>query len=260
MHELQPHSPRALPTCLTVASSLATQAVEGKAGLLRVEWTTEAGGEGMVSLATRMVPRPSGPIGAVTCRAPWWGGPADGGATGTKHGAWAPYTEAMLAARAAGAYCALLVDADGVVVDGDRVTPVIWDADGRVRYPPPADGAVESVTVRMVLDELRETDGEGGVPRTAEAEAFTLEELLAARQVVLLGSGVGVGRLASVDGVALSGSAGGEADTAEGPSFFEVMSGCLARARGKGWVDLREWATQKVTADELRAEQEQPRH
>jgi hypothetical protein len=30
----------------------------------------------------------------------------------------------MMAARARGAYCGVLIDPDGVVVDGDRLTPV----------------------------------------------------------------------------------------------------------------------------------------
>ena len=63
-------------------------------------------------------------VAGVVLPAPWWGTPADGGETGTKHGAWGPYAAAMMAARARGAYCGVLIDPDGVVVDGDRLTPV----------------------------------------------------------------------------------------------------------------------------------------
>ena len=84
--------------------------------------------------------------------------------------------------RDAGSYCALLVDPDGTVVDGDRVTPVILDQSGtRLRYPPPRAGAVESVTLGLLLRALREGAGsdqtaleqEWGYP---EASSFTIQE------------------------------------------------------------------------------------
>jgi hypothetical protein len=110
-------------------------------------------------VSTRVVQLPPdrSNVSAITAKAPWWDHQE---AAGTKHGAWGAYIDAMRAARCAlptrssssklaalvlwpetrvacrgnGAYCALLIDPDGYVVDADRMTPIIWDASGRLRY------------------------------------------------------------------------------------------------------------------------------
>jgi branched-subunit amino acid aminotransferase/4-amino-4-deoxychorismate lyase len=185
----------------------------------------------------------------VSVGAPWWDSKD---ALGTKHGAWQPYLDAMGSARDAGVYCALLVCPDGYVVDGDRVTPLMWDAAGRLRYPPPSHGSVESVTMQLIMKELPNLimENEGayrGFPTEVEADRFTLNDLMEAREVVLLGSGLGVGRLTSVDGEALGGHAvpTGQAEAEDGAksgtegSLLSGLSKCLARARETGWLDIR---------------------
>ena len=190
-------------------------------GLFRVEWT--AAGE--MALSCRVLPPLAEAkrcqLAAVSLPAPWW---AMDGVTGCKHGSWAPYMDAMHAARAQGAYCALLVDPDGAVVDGDRVTPVLRDATGRVRYPPPHAGAVQSVTMRLLLESLAE-EGDQGL--RLEEESFTLDEVLAGQELVVVGSGVGVGRLVEVDGTALAKAAEEQA----GEGLYEALRRCLDRAR-----------------------------
>ena len=89
-----------------------------------------------------------------------------------------------------------------VFVDGDRALPVILGADGIIRHPGPADGAVASATLAAVLKEAP--------PCEVREERLSLEMILNAREVVLLGSGVGCVAVKSVDGVALDNTSGDE--------------------------------------------------
>ena len=114
---------------------------------------------------------------------------------GVKHGAWGGYRAAIAEAQRRGADAALLIDEDGCIVDGDRALPVILGADGILRHPGPADGAVASATLAAVLKEAP--------PCEVREERLSMEMILNAREVVLLGSGVGCVAVKSVDGVAL---------------------------------------------------------
>ena len=95
-----------------------------------------------------------------------------------------------------------MIDEDGCIVDGDRALPVILGADGIIRHPGPADGAVASATLAAVLREAP--------PCEVREERLSLEMILNAREVVLLGSGVGCVSVQSVDGVALDNTSGDE--------------------------------------------------
>ena len=114
---------------------------------------------------------------------------------GVKHGAWGGYRAAIAEAQRRGADAALLTDEDGCIVDGDRALPVILGADGIIRHPGPAQGAVASATLAAVLKEAP--------PCEVREERLSMEMILNAREVVLLGSGVGCVAVKSVDGVAL---------------------------------------------------------
>ena len=87
------------------------------------------------------------------------------------------------------------MDEDGRIVDGDRALPVILGADNIIRHPGPADGAVAGATLAAVLREAP--------PCEVREERLSMEMILNAREVVLLGSGVGCVAVKSVDGVAL---------------------------------------------------------
>jgi predicted nicotinamide N-methyase len=121
---------------------------------------------------------------------------------GVKHGAWGGYRAAIAEAQRRGADAALLTDEDGCIVDGDRALPVILGADGILRHPGPADGAVASATLAAVLKEAP--------PCEVREERLSMEMILNAREVVLLGSGVGCVAVKSVDGVALDNTSGDE--------------------------------------------------
>ena len=79
---------------------------------------------------------------------------------------------------------------DGAGLGGERVTPGLRGATGGVRYPPPHAGAVQSVTMRLLLEGLAE-EGDQGL--RLEEESFTLGEVLAGQELVVVGSGGGGG-------------------------------------------------------------------
>jgi branched-subunit amino acid aminotransferase/4-amino-4-deoxychorismate lyase len=204
-------------------------------GLFRVEWTTE----GVMNLAGRILPTipqaKRAALEAVSLPAPWW---KESGVTGTKHAAWSPYLDAMHRASAQGGYCALLVDPDGAVVDGDRVTPILAERGGGntskivLRYPPKHAGAVESVTIRalrQVLERLK-SDEQEGPNMVLQESSFNLRDVqaTASQALLVVGSGVGVGNVAQLNGspVGVTNDAG---------KIYAAVASCLSKAREDGW-------------------------
>jgi para-aminobenzoate synthetase len=243
----------------------ADPAAQGQ-GLFRVEWTAS----GVMNLAGRILPAIAqtkrDALSAVSVAAPWW---SKSEVVGTKHGAWSPYIDAMHAAWAHGSYCAVLVDPDGTVIDGDRVTPILIDrqtttGEGgteqnvRLRYPPSQAGAVESMTMRALREELLSNTTRvesSGEVISIEESSFSLQDVLEAEEVLVVGSGVGVGNVTQVNGVAIAGgakSAAAAAPTGGGTSssadsavtrcgdddsgrLYGAVASCLLKARSRDW-------------------------
>jgi len=159
---------------------------------------------------------------ALTCithEAPRW----SGGLTGTKHGGWEPYMVAKRAAVKAGADVALLIH-DEAVVDADRATLLLLDDDGTAWYPDPGLGGVRSLTLESIAPGLVSE----GIP--VHSGRITATMLVRAREVVLLGTGIGVAALTALDG---------EPVGAEGDDDFRSLCANLhQRALEDGWVDL----------------------
>jgi branched-subunit amino acid aminotransferase/4-amino-4-deoxychorismate lyase len=112
---------------------------------------------------------------------------------GTKHAAWSPYQEARSAAMNAGADIALLVH-EGIVVDGDRCTPILLDSDGIAYAPSDEGGGIDSITLRILQPAIEAA----GIPFRYARLTETL--LGRASEVIVVGTGVGVAWLDEVDG------------------------------------------------------------
>lgn len=216
-------------------------------GLFRVEWSSS----GVMSLAGRILPVVSqakrAALAAVSLPAPWW---KRRGATGTKHADWSPYHDAMHRAWAQGGYCALLVDPDGTVIDGDRVTPILAEtSDGTsstsgkivLRYPLKRAGAVESITIRALRQELDRLEGDGqeGPRMVLRESSFSLRDVQAATTLALLvvGSGVGVGNIGQLNGSPI-GRAKRAGDAFDAHKIYTAVANCLSKAREAGWEML----------------------
>jgi branched-subunit amino acid aminotransferase/4-amino-4-deoxychorismate lyase len=144
---------------------------------------------GQVSLTPRVNVTYPAELSAITLAAPIW----DAGVRGTKHGDWQPYFEAREAARAHGADISLLVE-DDCLVDGDRCMPMLLDADGVAYHPRPSEGALDSVT----LEQIRTGIEAAGIP--VRQARLTIPMVVRAAEMVVLGSGMGVQALATIDG------------------------------------------------------------
>lgn len=182
--------------------------------LCRVQLTRE----GDVEVSFRRSDYPASPLCAISQPAPRWARRAQG----TKHADWDPYSKAREAALRAGADIALLVH-DGAVVDGDRCTPLLLDHDGTVWAANPADGGVQSITLDAVLPGL----AAAGLPLRRGRLNETL--LGRAREVIVVGSGVGVAWLDEIDGQQIA--------DAPGP-LHAAATAALKAARAEDWTPL----------------------
>ena len=114
--------------------------------------------------------------------------------TGTKHGDWQAYRNITTDAFSKGADVALLVH-DFCIVDGDRVMPLVLDEDGVVWISGPEFGGVDSVTFDICKPKIEQAG-------FVISEGRLNERLVArAKEIVLLGSGMGAAKLCVLDNV-----------------------------------------------------------
>ena len=157
---------------------------------------------------------------AITKQAPYW----SKSATGCKHGDWAPYIEAIDSARISGADFTLLVR-DFKIIDAGQATPVVLDVDGVAYFPKPSDGAVRSITLDSIIEQIREQ----GIPIK---EGNLNERMVArAREMIIIGTGVGVCKIESIDGVEF---------LEPSDKLFEIAKNALKQhyANPNTWTDM----------------------
>tara|TARA_Y100000589_G_C27191597_1_gene645040 strand:+ start:590 stop:1324 length:735 start_codon:yes stop_codon:yes gene_type:complete len=189
--------------------------IQGVGNLCRIQ----LGQNGVISVTLRHSHYGPSPLTAASQAAPRFSEQVQG----TKHGEWDDYHEARKQSIDKGADIGLLVH-DGVVVDGDRCTPILLDVDGVAFAPAPEGGGVESVTVR-VLKSAIET---AGIPlRTAR---LTENLLGRATEVIVVGTGVGVAWLSEIDGQAVgTGSPG---------PLFNTCQAAFVQGLAEAWTPL----------------------
>ncbi|MDP6870537.1 MAG: aminotransferase class IV [Candidatus Poseidoniaceae archaeon] len=114
--------------------------------------------------------------------------------TGTKHGDWEPYKQITNQVFEAGADVGLLIH-EHCIIDGDRVMPIVLDEDGVVWISDSKLGGVESVTFEICKPEIEKSG-------FIISEGRLNERLVArAKEIVLLGTGMGAARLTVLDDV-----------------------------------------------------------
>lgn len=145
--------------------------------------------EGEIELTLRLAEYPPSPLAALSQAAPRFSLRVQG----TKHAVWDGYSNARLNAINQGADIGLLVH-EGVVVDGDRCTPVLLDADGVAFAPSPEGGGIDSITLNILKPAIEAA----GIPFRYARLTETL--LGRAAEIIVVGTGVGVAWLSEIDG------------------------------------------------------------
>ena len=145
--------------------------------------------DGEMELTLRLAEYPPSPLAALSQAAPRFSLRVQG----TKHAVWDGYSNARLNAINQGADIGLLVH-EGVVVDGDRCTPVLLDADGVAFAPSPEGGGIDSITPNILKPAIEAA----GIPFRYARLTETL--LGRAAEIIVVGTGVGVAWLSEIDG------------------------------------------------------------
>lgn len=175
---LTPQMADALPTLRDACHDRSTE------GLVRLAWS----GDGWSCAIRDRQALPE--VDAITAPAPRWAGRI----TGTKHGAWAWAAEAAAYGDAMGADAVLLVH-EHRIVDERRSTPLLLDDDGVVWAAKDEDGAVDSVTLRTLMHDL----AAAGLP--VQRGHLNERRVARATAMVLVGTGLGVALVDTIDGV-----------------------------------------------------------
>ena len=194
---------------------LASTQPTGEGNLCRIQLSRE----GSITVSLRDTKYSPSPLCAVSQTAPRFTRKMQG----TKHADWTPYQDARSVAVSAGADIALLVH-DGVVVDGDRCTPIILDSDG-VAFAPSVDGGgIDSITLGILAPAIESA----GIPFRY---ARLTEKLLGrASELIVVGTGVGVAWLDEIDTQNVgSGSPG---------PLYETCSAAFVTALADAWTPL----------------------
>ena len=126
----------------------------------------------------------------ITVPAPRWTRKVNG----TKHGDWQPYREITEQVFSKGADVGLLIH-DYCIIDGDRVMPLVLDENGVVWISDNKLGGVSSVTFDVCKQAIKDA---GFIISPGRLN----ERLVAgAKEIVLLGTGMGAARLTVLDDV-----------------------------------------------------------
>jgi len=174
---------------------------------------------GEIRLTLRSTDYPPSPLTAISQTAPRFNQRVQG----TKHDDWSAYQVARQNAQDTGADIALLVH-DGIIVDGDRCTPILLDIDGIAYAPEPDGGGVDSVTLEVLSPVIEAS----GIPFR---RARLTEKLLGrAREIIVVGTGVGVAWLNEIDGQPIG-------TNSSGPLYATCASAFESKLHDS-WTDL----------------------
>ena len=180
---------------------------EGLEGLIRIQVDTE----GVSFNSKKFYQEIHMDAEGITVPAPRWSRKI----MGTKHGDWDAYRQITSEILNKGADVAILVH-DYCIIDGDRVMPLILDNDGVVWISDAKLGGVDSVTFDVCKSAIEDSG-------FIISEGRLNERIVArAKEIVLLGTGMGAARLTVLDDV----------DIGDGSDNLQKV--CI-EALGEGW-------------------------
>ena len=111
---------------------------------------------------------------------------------GVKYGDHLPYKNAFKIAKENGGNAALLVNGDAVI-DGDRGSLIVLDKDGTAWVSSKEYGSIKSITVELIKTHLEKN----GIPLSFGK--ITTELILRSTDAIMVGTGLGVTRINSID-------------------------------------------------------------
>ncbi|MDP6889429.1 MAG: aminotransferase class IV [Candidatus Thalassarchaeaceae archaeon] len=194
---------------------LASTTLDGDGNLCQISLNRD----GEIRLTLRRTEYPHSPLTAISQVAPRFNQRVQG----TKHDDWSAYQIARKNAKDSGADIALLVH-NGIIVDGDRCTPILLDIDGIAYAPEPDGGGVDSVTLEVLSPAIEAS----GIPFR---RARLTEKLLGrAREIIVVGTGVGVAWLNQIDGQPIG-------TNSSGPLYTTCALAFESKLRDS-WTDL----------------------
>ena len=186
------------------------------AGLISVRLSKD----GKITCKGRINRQRQPPLAAISQVAPRWSKRV----TGCKHGDWNTYDDARKNARSAGADIALLTY-DGAVIDGDRAAPILLDEDGEAWVAEQTSGGIDSITLNVITGNL----DQHGIPVN---RGIINERMLAkARELIVVGSGIGVARVEELDEQSIG--------IGKGAELSKAASQILAKALEQSWEGFR---------------------
>ena len=176
--------------------------------------------EGILSLSPRLNQTWPSVLKAITVSAPSW----EGEIRGTKHGDWGPYFDARTLALENNADISLLIEHDSLI-DGDRCMPILLDIDGTAYYPRVEDGALDSITLEQIHNCLENS----GIP--IRPAIITMNLILRAKEMIVIGSGMGIQSLGEIDGRKIGKPHG---------RLYESAMSCWLSRLSDGWESIDE--------------------
>ena len=111
---------------------------------------------------------------------------------GVKLGEHLPYKNALKIAKKFGGNAALIVE-DSSIIDGDRATLMVLDKDGTAWVSSNKYGSIQSITIDLIKEKLIQR----GIPIIYGR--ITTDLILRASDAIMLGTGLGVTRIYSID-------------------------------------------------------------
>lgn len=172
-----------------------------------------------------LIPRINQPwpniLSAITVEAPKW----ENKVRGTKHGDWQPYLDAREMALTNKADISLLIENDSVI-DGDRCMPILLDIDGFAYHPRIEEGALDSITLEQIKKDLENL----GIP--VRPAKMTISLVLRAKEMIVLGSGMGVQSLGVIDGRKIGTPRG---------KLYQVAMSCWLEKLSSSWQSVEDF-------------------
>ena len=144
---------------------------------------------------------------------------------GTKHGDWKPYLDARDMALTNKADISLLIEKESII-DGDRCMPILLDIDGIAYHPRVEEGALDSIT----LEQIKQCLENSGIP--VRPARMTIPLVLRAKEMIVLGSGMGVQSLGIIDGRTIGTPRG---------KLYDIAMSCWLEKLSSSWQSIQDF-------------------